>query len=155
MAGIDALLVLALEHRVTCDQLPVLEDAHLGRMVLDLDDPAPGGVRDAVLIAANGNHALMADPPLDGQHRVVGPSWQGYEVRLLIRKVLVDNLLRGCMDPGVGYGNSPLLKLGIEVVEVTETAPQKEVLPHVTEWALDLALRLRPIRLAGATSEAL
>ena len=97
MAGIDALLVLALQHRMAGDQPAVLEDAHLGRVVLDLDDPAPGRIRNAVLIAADGDHAFVADPALDGQDRVIGPAWQSHEMRLLLHKMLVDNPLRGGM----------------------------------------------------------
>lgn len=52
MAGIDPTLILAFQHRVDCDQCAVLKDADLDRMVLDLDNPAPCGVGNAVLIAA-------------------------------------------------------------------------------------------------------
>ena len=51
MAGIDPSLVLALQHGMAGDQLAILEDPDLGRMVLDLDDPPPRGVGNAVLIA--------------------------------------------------------------------------------------------------------
>ena len=76
MAGIDPALVLAFQHRVTGDQLAVLEDTDLGRMVLNLDDPASCCVGYAVLIAAHRDHALLADTPLDGQNRFIWPEWQ-------------------------------------------------------------------------------
>lgn len=141
MAGIDTLLVLALEHRVASDQLCVLEDAHLCRVVLHLDDPAPGGVRHAVLVAPDGDHALLANPALDRQGRVIGLGWQGNEMRLFFGKMFIHDPLRGGMDPRIGDGHAPILELGVQVVEVTEAAPQEEVLPNVADGTLDLARR--------------
>ncbi|MEC9196274.1 MAG: hypothetical protein VX974_01590 [Pseudomonadota bacterium] len=94
MAGIDTLLVLALQNRMARDQRPILEDTHLGRVVLDFDDPAPGRIRHAVLVAANSDHAFLADPALHGQDSSVGTSWKGDEVRSLLGKVLVHDPLR-------------------------------------------------------------
>jgi hypothetical protein len=51
MAGIDPSLVLAFQHGRAGGQLAILEDPNLGRVVLDLDDPPPRRVRNAVLIA--------------------------------------------------------------------------------------------------------
>ncbi len=113
MAGIDTLLVLAFEHWMAGDQLPVLEDAYLCRVVLNLDYPATGGVRNAVLVAADGDHAFLADPALDRQDCVVGPGWQGHEVWPLLGKVLVHDPLRGGVNPGIGDGHAPFLELGV------------------------------------------
>ena len=77
MAGIDAALVLALQHRMAGDQMAVLEDPNLGRMVLNLNDPPPCRVGDAVLVATNRDHAFLADPPFHGEHRIVGARRQG------------------------------------------------------------------------------
>lgn len=72
MAGIDPSLVLALQHGMAGYELTILEDPNLDRVVLDLDDPPPGGVRNAVLIATHRHHAFLADAAFDRQHSVVG-----------------------------------------------------------------------------------
>ena len=71
MAGIDTTLVLAFQHRMAGDQLAILENPNLGWVVLDLDDPTPRGVGNAVLIAAYRNHAFLADAAFDRQNRIV------------------------------------------------------------------------------------
>lgn len=141
MAGIDPALVLALQHRVACDQLAVLEDSNLGGMVLDLDNPPPCCVGDTVLIASNSDHPFLADPPFHGQHRIVGMGWQGNKLRLFFDKMLIHDPLGGSMHPGVGDGHAPLLELGVQVVHVAEAAPKKEVLPHIPERPFNLARR--------------
>lgn len=46
--------------------------------------------------------------------------------------------------------HAPGVALGIEIVQISEGAPEEEVLPDVAEWPLDLAFRLGPIRLTSA-----
>jgi Sulfotransferase family len=53
MRRIGAALGAAFEQRMAGDQAAILEDPHLPRVVLDLDDALPGGGRDAVEIAAD------------------------------------------------------------------------------------------------------
>jgi len=101
MRRIGAALVAAFEQRMAGDQPAVLEDPHLPRVVLDLDDALPGGVRDAVEIAADRDHSLVADPPLDGEHRAVRDGRMGDEGGLLLGEVLLDDAAGGGMDPGV------------------------------------------------------
>jgi len=84
------------------DQLAIFEDPDLGRVVLDLDDPPPRGVGNAVLIATDRDHALLADPPFHGQHRIVGMGWQGHKLGLFHGKMFVHDTLGGGMHPGIG-----------------------------------------------------
>lgn len=91
MAGIDPSLVLALQHGMTGDQLTILEDPNLGRVVLGLDDPPPRGVGNAVLIATHRNHAFLTDAPFDRQNRIVGLGRQGPEVWFLLDKMLIHD----------------------------------------------------------------
>ena len=95
MRRIGAALVAAFEQRMAGDQQAVLEDPHLPRVVLDLDDALPGGVGNAVEIAADRDHALVADPPLDGEHRAVRDGGMGDEGGLLLGEVLLDDAAGG------------------------------------------------------------
>ncbi len=122
MAGIDALLVPALECGVACNQLAILGNPHLCRVVLNLDDPAPGGIRHAVLVAADRDHALLPDPAPDGRDCVARPGRQGREVRPFLGKARVNDALRGGVDPGVGDGRAPILEPGIQAIGIAEAA---------------------------------
>ncbi|CAM4175052.1 hypothetical protein PAYE108092_21000 [Paracoccus yeei] len=149
MAGIDPALVLAFQHRVAGDQCAILEDPDLGRVVLDLDDAPPGGVGNAVLVAAHGDHAFLADPPLDGQNRLIGTGRQGQQLGAFFLKMRVHDLLGRGMQTGIGDGQAPFIELGVQIVEILEAAAEEEVLPHIAEGPLDLALGFGPVGLAG------
>ena len=99
MAGIDPSLVLALQHGMAGDQLAILEDPNLGRVVLDLDDPPPRGVGNAVLIATHRHHAFLADAAFDRQHSVVGTARQGQKMGLFLGKILIHDPICGGMHP--------------------------------------------------------
>jgi hypothetical protein len=75
MAGINPTLVLALQHWVAGDQIAILEDPNLSRMVLHLDDPPPCCVGHAVMIAADGDHPIFADASIHGQNGLIWPRW--------------------------------------------------------------------------------
>lgn len=66
MTWLDTLAVFAFQHGMTGDKLPHPEDPDLMGMMLDLDNPATGGVRHAVIIARHRDHAFATDPPFDG-----------------------------------------------------------------------------------------
>jgi hypothetical protein len=53
VARINPALVLALQNRVSGNELAIFEDAHLSRVALHLDDPPLCRVRNTVLIAAD------------------------------------------------------------------------------------------------------
>src|SRR3546814_16714225 len=75
-------------------------------------------------------------------------------MRLLLGERLVDDPARGGVHPGVRDAVQPAPQLLVEVIQVAERAGQEEVLADVAERPLDLALRLRPVGLAGARVEA-
>ena len=150
MRGIDAALVLAFENRVRGDQRAVLEDPDFLGMVLNLDDALSRGVGDAVEIAADRDHALMADPPLDGEHGAVGNGGMGDQRRFLFGEVRVHNPVGGGVDAWIGDLDAPLVELVVEIVHVPEGPGQEEVLPDVSVGPLDLALGLGPVGPAGA-----
>jgi hypothetical protein len=150
VSGIDAALVLALEHGVRGDQRAILEDAHLAGMALHVQDALSGGVGHAVEIAPDANHALAADAPFDRQHGAVGNGGMRDQRRLLLGEVLIDDPARGRMHPGIGDLSAPGVELGVEIVEVAKAAREPEVLSHVAIGPLDLAFRFGAVRPAGA-----
>jgi len=75
---------------------------------------AEGG--HAVLIAADRDHALLADPPLHSQNRFIRMRWQSQKMRCLLGKIIIHDSLGSCMPPRVGDGRAPLLELGIQIL---------------------------------------
>ena len=132
----------------------VFEDLHLVGERVHLDDPLPGGIGNAVEIAADAHHAFMGDPPFQLEHRAEGRERQGAQVRLLLGEGLVDDALRGGVHPRIGDRIEPMPQLGVEIVEIAERAGEEEVLADIPERPLDLALGLGPVGAAGLRLEA-
>ena len=85
---------------MTGDELAILENPNLSRVVPDLDDP-PRGVGNAVLVAAHRNHAFLADAAFDRQNRIVGMGRQGLQVWFFLGKMLIHDPARCGMNPGL------------------------------------------------------
>ena len=79
------------------------------------------------------------------EHGVERPGRQGLEERPLLGEVLGDDPAGGGVHAAVGHLVEPLPELGVEVVEVAEGAGEEEVLAHVAEGPLHLALGLGPV----------
>src|SRR6266480_1466791 len=86
--------------------------------------------------------------------RSVGRERQRFEMRLFVGESLVDDVLRGCVNPGIGDRVEPVPELTVEIVEVAECAAEEEVLANIAERPFHLALGFRPIGPAGAGLEA-
>ena len=149
MAGSQATLVAAFEHRMDGNQPVGFEDANLVGQTVHLDNAFAGGVRHAVEIAADADHALMRDPPLKLEHGAEGHQRQGLEYRLFFSKGFVDDTLRRRMHARVRYGAEPMGELGVQVVEIAERAGKEEVLADVAERPLHFGLSLGAV---GAAS---
>jgi hypothetical protein len=145
VAGVDPPPVLALQHRMGGDERPVLEDADLTGVVLDLDPALLRGVGHGVEIAADRDHAFVAHPALDRQDGVVGPLRRRDQGGLLFGEGLRDDAAGGGVGAGVGDIGAPGVEPGVEIVKVAEGAAEEEVLPDIAERALHLALRLRAV----------
>ena len=100
-------------------------------------------------LAAYRDHALLADPPLHGQNRSLRVRGQSQKITCLFGKMLINDPLCGRMFPRVGDGRAPPLELGIQILQVTEAAPQEEVLPDIAVRPLDFAFRIGPIQLTS------
>ena len=150
----DAALVAAFEHGMAGDQLAGLEDLDLVGERMHLEDTPAGGVGHAVVVAADADHALMGDAPLEPENRAERHQRQGLELRLLLGEGLGDDPAGGGVDPRVGDRVEPVAELGVQVVEVLERAGEEEVLADVAVRPLDLALGLGPVGPAGLGVEA-
>ena len=147
-AWIDPAAAFTFENGVSGDQRAVLEDADLVDVVLNFHDALPGRVGDAVEIAVDRDHTLVAHASLYGQDSAVGDRRQRRQARPFLGEGLVDGAPRGGMDPWVGDGGAPAVELGVQIVEVAEGPGEEEVLPDIAERPLDLSFRLGPIRAA-------
>lgn len=76
VGGIDPAQGLALQHGMTGDEQAALEDPEFRGVVLNLEHPLPHGVGHRIEDAADRDHAVLADTPLAGQHRIVGDGGQ-------------------------------------------------------------------------------
>ena len=127
------------------DEMPVLEDAQFGRVMLDLERPSPGGAGDGVEVAAHRDHPVLADPPFDRKHGIVGDCRQRRQARRFLREGFVDDPARCGVNARIGHLGTPRLELGVQIIHVPEASRQEEVLADIAERPLDLALRFRAI----------
>src|SRR4051812_3701877 len=135
------------------DQFAVLQDVDRAGKRLDLDDTPPGAVGHGVEIAADRDHAVARDPAVERQDGVEGTSRQNLKMWLLLGEVLGDDPAGGGMPAGVGDAVQPLPELCVQVLQATERPAEEEVLADVAEGALDLALGLGAVGLAGLGHE--
>lgn len=150
MRRINTTLVLAFDDWMTGDQLAILKDLQLGYMMLDFQGSASCRIRHRVMIAANQDHTVLGDTPLNRQHRAVGIRWQLSQGRELLGECLINNASRRGMDARVCNLHPPSFELCVEIIQIPERPTEEKVLPDVAEWPFYLAFRLGPISLTGA-----
>ena len=154
MALVNVILLAAFEDGVFGNDNAEVEDADQNGQLLDLDDAA-GAVRHAVVIAADGDEAIVADPALklgDSAKAMLG---QHLQLGLLGGECFGNNALSRAVDPGVGDGVEPADQLSVEIVEIAEAAAEEEVVADLAERPLDLPLGLCPVWSAGGGLEAI
>jgi hypothetical protein len=144
----DPVLPAPFQDRMDRDEPSFIENADLIGELMHFDD-ASRPVGNAVVVAADREQAVMADPAFELEQCVEGKGREGLQFGLLGSEGFRDNPLGGAVVPDVSDRGQPVIELGIEIVEVAEGAAQEEVLADVAEWSFDLALSLRPI---GAVS---
>ena len=105
------------ENRVNSDDPVAIEDADHVWQLLHLDDAA-GPIGNAVVIATNGNQAIVADTALELEHGIEWRWGQRLQFGLLGSKGFGNNLLRRAVHPDIGDGHQPIVKLAIEIVEM-------------------------------------
>ena len=72
MRRIEPFLASSFQRSVGRNKRSIFEDADLVGENVDLDGASPRGVGHAIEIAADADHAVMEDPPLESQHRPEG-----------------------------------------------------------------------------------
>ena len=124
-----------------------------------LDEHEPAGLLGSHTVtgAAIGQHPLAADQPVAEVARiVVRPTGQGMERCLLGWPTVPRALVRRAMDAQVRCLAQPDRDRPIQLAQRQgfEVQTQQEIAAQIANAALDLALGLRPIRLAGARHKA-
>ena len=122
---------------------------------MDLKHAFPRRVRDAVIIASDGHHAFMADPPFNSEDGIVRDRGQRLQAELLLNEGLIYHTQSRGMHPRVRNTCPREIRLGVQIVDIAERTRQKEVLTDVTKGPLNLALGLCPIRSACARDRAI
>ncbi len=115
---------------------------------------AGGTGRHRVVVAAVADQAVAAAAPVTDQAGVIG-GLAGQRLQPLLRQPLGRHGPGGAMHPPVGHRLDPRPCLVIQVGQVGEGQPGPEGGAHIADPTLDLALRLRPIRVAGLGGEAI
>ena len=137
-----------LEHRMLGDELSGVVDPQLLGESVHFHGASGEAVRDRVLVALDTDHAVARQPPLQAKHRRVRMSRQLLERLSLLGERHVDPPSGGAVHAPVRDRLAPLPEPGVQSVQVGELGAQEEVLAHVPEHPLDLALGLRPVRRA-------
>jgi hypothetical protein len=95
---------------MTGDQLASLEDLDLVGERMHLEDTPARGVGHAIAIAADADHALVGDEPLEPEDGAEWQRWQWLEMRLLLGEGLIDDPSGGRVQPRVGDRVEPVLQ---------------------------------------------
>ena len=110
VAAIDAILLAAFEDRMFGDDGAEIEDTDQIGQLLDLDDAA-GAIGHAVIVAADGDEAVVADAALELEHGIEGMLGQGLQFGLLGGEGFGDDALRRAVDADIGDGVEPVDQL--------------------------------------------
>ena len=116
-----------------------VEDADQVWQLLDLDHTA-GAIGYAVVVAADGDEAVVADAALQLEDGIEAMLGQCLQLGLLRGERLGDDALRRAMGADVSDGVEPIGELSLEVVEIAEAASEEEVLSDVAERPSTLPL---------------
>ena len=100
---IDPVLPAPLKNRVLGNDLAQVYDPDLVGQLLDFDD-APGAIGNAVVIAADRDHPIVADAALQLQNSVKAAGREQLQLRLLGGEGFSNNPLRRAVDTDVGDG---------------------------------------------------
>ena len=131
MSGDDPALAAAVEHRMDGDDLAVLEDTDLGGGAVHFDQAAARAIGHAVEIAADRDHAVAGDAPLEPQDALERARQQRLQCRALLGEMLGDDTLGGGVDTGVGDLVEPLAELIVEILKVAKAAAEEKALLDV------------------------
>ena len=116
MRRIDPVLSAPLQDRMLGNDIAQVDDPDLVGQLLDFDDAA-GAIGNAVIVAADRDHAVVADPALQLQNRIEAPCWERLQLRLLGGKGFDNDPLRRAVNTDVSDGIEPVDQLDIEIFQ--------------------------------------
>src|SRR5579862_8908249 len=96
MVAIDAILPTAFEDRMLGNDIAEVEDTDHAWQLLDLDHTA-GAIGNAVVVAPDGDEAVVADAALQLEHGIEAMLGQRLKLGLLRGERLGDDALRRAM----------------------------------------------------------
>ena len=144
MGRIGALPAGPGEFLVRGDGLLALQDSDLLAPQFNLNSLAGEVPRNLVTVGAEGDHAVSGNLAGQGGFQPVGRHGRDLD-QPLFGEPLRGAAAGGSMNAGVGDFEDPLLQFPVQVLEVDEAAPRKEVAFDVLHAGLDLALGLGPV----------
>src|SRR5437899_23595 len=103
------------------DDSAEIKDTNQIGQLLNLDNAA-GAIGHAIIVATDGDEAVVADAALELEHGIEGMLRQGLQFRLLCGKGFSDDALRRAVNANVGDGVEPVDQLVVQIVEVAEAA---------------------------------
>src|SRR6202021_1428866 len=106
VAAIDTVLLSTFEDGMLSDDVAEIEDTDQIGKLLNLDDPT-GAVGHAVIVAADRDEAIVADAPLQLEHRIEAMPGHRLQFGLLCREGLGDDPLGSAVAGAVGAGSGP------------------------------------------------
>lgn len=107
MTPIDAVLLAPFKDRMLGNDVAKIEDTDPIGELLDLDHPA-GAIGHAVVVATDGDEAIVADPALELQHSIEAMLGQCLQLGLLGGERFGDDALGGAVDADVGDRVEPV-----------------------------------------------
>ena len=137
MARRNPPLPAPVKHWMVGDQGAVFEDRHLVGQRVHLDNPSPGGIWNAVEIAADADHSFMGDPPFQLEHGAERGERQRPQVGIFRREGFVDYALCRGVHARISDRVEPMPQLDVQVAEIAERAGEEEVLADIAIGSLD------------------
>jgi hypothetical protein len=125
VTAIDAILLSTFENGMLGDDIAVIEDADQIGELLDLDNPA-GAIGHTVIVAADGDKAIVADAPFQLEHGIEAMLGQRLQLGLLGRERLGDDALGGAVNADIGDGMSQSMSWTLRSSRSRKLRPRKK-----------------------------
>lgn len=118
MRRIEAPVTAAFERDMARDENAIFEDLDRVGEDMDIEHAPAGGVRNAVEVATDADHAFVGGAPFEPQDRLVWRQRQRLQDGLLLGEGLVDDTMRRRMNPWIRHRIEPMPQLAVQVVSI-------------------------------------